>query len=131
MRHNCIFLAIRKGSCFYFGKNASSVLAIPFELLEVVSQQLELCVFRCVAFAAHFFVLSEISSPTNPRRSDADVENIQMPDKKLTAKSDGRGREVPLSDRKMPAFTPCGKMQVYTFRTENRRGIPLFSTVMP
>ena len=44
---------------FYFGKNASSFSHTSlFEpVCEFVSQQMELCVFRCVASAAHFFIL--------------------------------------------------------------------------
>ena len=50
-------IAVHRESVFiFFGKNAFSILAFSCGLLKVVSQQSELCVFRCVASAAHFFI---------------------------------------------------------------------------
>ena len=56
LRHNRIF----PGSAsvyFTFGKNACSLFAYLQYEGKVVSQQTELCIFRCVASAAHFFIL--------------------------------------------------------------------------
>ena len=52
LRHNRIFLST--SVYFYYGKNTGSFFARLLTLAKVVSQQLELCVFRCVASAAHF-----------------------------------------------------------------------------
>ena len=42
---------------FYLGKNACSVFAFLGIGRKLVSQQSELCIFRCVASAAHFLFL--------------------------------------------------------------------------
>lgn len=42
-----------------FGKNAGSISACLNVLQKVVSQQSELCVFRCAASAAHFLFAAE------------------------------------------------------------------------
>ena len=48
--------AIYRGSVFPYGKNTCSCFAFSCGLSKVVSQQSELCVFRCVASAAHLFI---------------------------------------------------------------------------
>ncbi len=56
LRHNFIIQHLCISVRFYFGKNACSISHTCAKCEEIVSQQSELCVFQCVASAAHFFV---------------------------------------------------------------------------